>query len=243
MRVLNADQMREADRVTIQEIGIWSLVLMECAGRQVVSAIQQRFSDLAFLRIAVLCGPGNNGGDGFVIARTLLQTGYEASVFLIGSVSAVRGDPRVNLDILGRLGQTVVEVTNEQEWDLHFSDIATCDLVVDAMFGTGLWRPLSGLLETVVKDLERVGSPGGCGRSAERAVGRHAGLRWRGGRSGADGDLRGAQAAAHAAARRDALRRSRHRRHRHPARRGRRTGGTAPRGDHQRRSAGAARAA
>jgi ADP-dependent NAD(P)H-hydrate dehydratase / NAD(P)H-hydrate epimerase len=153
MRVLNADQMREADRVTIEEIGISSLVLMECAGRQVVSAIQQRFSDLAFLRVAVLCGPGNNGGDGFVIARTLLQTGYEASVFLIGPVAAVRGDARVNLDILGRLGQTVVEVTNEQEWDLHFSDIATCDLVVDAMFGTGLRRPLSGLLETVVKDL------------------------------------------------------------------------------------------
>jgi NAD(P)H-hydrate epimerase len=153
MRVLNAAQMREADRVTIEEIGISSLVLMECAGRQVVSAIQQTFSDLAFLRVAVLCGPGNNGGDGFVVARTLLQTGYEASVFLIGPVSDVRGDARVNLDILGRLGQTVVEVTNEQEWDLHFSDIATCDLVVDAMFGTGLKRPLAGLLETIVKDL------------------------------------------------------------------------------------------
>jgi hydroxyethylthiazole kinase-like uncharacterized protein yjeF len=153
MRVLNAAQMREADRVTIAEIGIPSLVLMECAGRQVVSAIQQSFDDLAFLRVAILCGTGNNGGDGFVVARTLLQAGYEASVFLIGSVADVRGDARVNLEILGRLGQTVVEVTNEQEWDLHFSDIATCDLVVDAMFGTGLTRPLSGLFETIVKDL------------------------------------------------------------------------------------------
>jgi len=153
MRVLNAAQMREADRVTIEQIGIPSLVLMECAGRQVVSAIQQSFNDLAFLRVAVICGPGNNGGDGFVVARTLLQAGYEASVFLIGPVASVRGDARVNLEILGRLGQTVVEVSNEQEWDLHFSDIATCDLVVDAMFGTGLKKPLAGLFETIVKDL------------------------------------------------------------------------------------------
>ncbi len=153
MRVLDAAQMREADRIAIEEIGIPSVVLMECAGRQVVSTIQRRFEDLALLRVAVLCGPGNNGGDGFVVARTLQQAGYEAAVFLIGRVSEVRGDARLNLEILGRLGQSVVEITNEQEWDLHFSDIATCGLVVDALFGTGLKRPLAGLFETIVKDL------------------------------------------------------------------------------------------
>ena len=152
MRVLNAQQMREADRVTIEEIGIPSPVLMECAGRQVVSTLQQRFDDLPLLRVAVLCGTGNNGGDGFVVARTLLQAG-DASVFLVGRVADVRGDARVNLEILGRLGHTVVEVTDEQEWDLHFSDIATCGLVVDALFGTGLSRPLEGLYETIVRDL------------------------------------------------------------------------------------------
>ncbi len=153
MRVLNAQQMREADRVTIEEIGIPSPVLMECAGRQVVSTLQQRFDDLPLLRVAVLCGTGNNGGDGFVVARTLLQAGGDASVFLVGRVADVRGDARVNLEILGRLGHTVVEVTDEQEWDLHFSDIATCGLVVDALFGTGLSRPLEGLYETIVRDL------------------------------------------------------------------------------------------
>jgi NAD(P)H-hydrate epimerase len=153
MRVLNAAQMREADRVTIEEIGIASLVLMECAGRQVVSTIQQAFPDLGLLRVAVLCGSGNNGGDGFVVARTLLQAGCEASVFLVGQVADVRGDARTNLEILGRLGHTVVEITDEQEWELHFSDISTCGLVVDALFGTGLRRPLSGLFETIVKDL------------------------------------------------------------------------------------------
>ena len=72
MRVLNAAQMREADRRTIEEIGIPSLVLMENAGRQAVAAMEAMYSDLPERRVAVLCGRGNNGGDGFVIARTLL---------------------------------------------------------------------------------------------------------------------------------------------------------------------------
>ena len=69
MRVLSAEQMREADRRTIEEIGIPSVVLMENAGRQVVSALQAAFEHLASLRVAVLAGRGNNGGDGFVIGR------------------------------------------------------------------------------------------------------------------------------------------------------------------------------
>src|SRR5919205_2743693 len=106
MRVLNSAQMRQADRRTIEEIGIPSLVLMENAGRQAVAAMEAMFSDLLERQIAVLCGRGNNGGDGFVIARTLIQRGADVSVFLIGSVSEIRGDARVNLEILGRLGVT-----------------------------------------------------------------------------------------------------------------------------------------
>jgi NAD(P)H-hydrate epimerase len=153
MRVLNAAQMREADRITIDEIGIASLVLMECAGRQVVATLEERIEDLAGSRVAVLCGPGNNGGDGFVVARTLLQGGLDVAVFLVGRAAEVKGDARVNLDILGRLGHTIVEIGNEQEWELHASDVSRCDLVIDALFGTGLSRPLSGLLETIVRDV------------------------------------------------------------------------------------------
>src|ERR671931_2438321 len=107
MRILNAAQMREADRFTIEEIGIPSLVLMENAGRQVVAAIEAVYTDLLERHVAVLSGRGNNGGDGFVVARTLAQRGVEVSVFLIGRVSDVRGDARTNLDILGRVGVTV----------------------------------------------------------------------------------------------------------------------------------------
>ncbi len=110
MRVLNAAQMREADRITIDDIGIGSLILMECAGRQVVATLEERVEDLAESRIAVLCGPGNNGGDGFVVARTLLQAGHDVAVFLVGRAADVSGDARINLDILGRLGHTLVEI-------------------------------------------------------------------------------------------------------------------------------------
>jgi hydroxyethylthiazole kinase-like uncharacterized protein yjeF len=159
MRVLNSDQMREADRRTIEEIGIPSIVLMENAGRQVVAAMEATFEDLVERHVAVLCGRGNNGGDGFVVARTLLQRGIDVSVFVLGSVADIRGDARTNLEILGHLGLTVVEIVDGQAWELHFSEISSCDLIVDALFGTGLKTPLQGMLETVVADVNGSGIP------------------------------------------------------------------------------------
>jgi hydroxyethylthiazole kinase-like uncharacterized protein yjeF len=159
MRVLNTQQMREADRRTIDEIGIPAIVLMENAGRQAVAAMEAAFDDLATSHVGVLCGRGNNGGDGFVIARTLVQRGVETSVFLLGRVADVRGDARTNLEVLGRIGLTVVEITNAQEWELHFSEISRCELLVDAILGTGFHGQLSGLLETVVADVNGLGVP------------------------------------------------------------------------------------
>jgi len=159
MRVLNTQQMREADRRTIDEIGIPSIVLMENAGRQAVAAMEAAFEDLTTSHVGVLCGRGNNGGDGFVVARTLVQRGIETSVFLLGSVAEVRGDARTNLEVLGRIGLTVVEITNAQEWELHFTEISHCELLVDAIVGTGFHGQLSGLLETVVADVNGLGVP------------------------------------------------------------------------------------
>src|SRR4051812_45212803 len=159
MRILTAAQMREADRRTIEEIGIPSLVLMENAGRQVVAAIEAVHAELLEQSVAVLCGRGNNGGDGFVVARTLLPGGVDVSVFLIGRVADVRGDARINLEILGRLGLTVVEIGDSQAWEPHFTEVSDCALIIDAIFGTGLNAPLSGLMETVVADVNGSGVP------------------------------------------------------------------------------------
>src|SRR5213594_9499 len=159
MRVLNSAQMREADRRTIDDIGIPSLVLMENAGRQAVAAMEAVHDDLAERKVAVLCGRGNNGGDGFVVARTLAQRGVDVSVFLLGRVADVRGDARANLEILGRLGLTVVEVADSQAWELHFSEVSDCTLIVDAIFGTGLNAPVSGLIQSVIADVNASGIP------------------------------------------------------------------------------------
>ena len=135
------------------------MVLMENAGRQVVAALEAAYEDLTDRHVAVLCGPGNNGGDGFVVARTLHQRGVEVSVFVIATIAAIKGDARLNLEILGRLGLTAVEISDEQSWDLHFSEISQCELIVDAIFGTGLKSPLSGMMETVAADVNASGIP------------------------------------------------------------------------------------
>src|SRR6476660_10425684 len=93
------------------------------------------------------------------IARTLVQRGVETSVFLLGSVADVRGEARTNLEVLGRIGLTIVEITNAQEWELHFSELSRCELMVDAILGTGFHGQLSGLLETVVADINGLGVP------------------------------------------------------------------------------------
>ena len=159
MRVLNAAQMREADRRTIVEVGIPSIVLMENAGQRSVEALAAAFDDLAARRVAVLCGCGNNGGDGFVAARALRGRGAAATVFLLGPRDAVRGDARANLDVLDRIGLPVVELPDDAAWTRHGAGVAGHDLMVDAIFGTGLSRPLNGMLQTVVDDLNAAPAP------------------------------------------------------------------------------------
>jgi NAD(P)H-hydrate epimerase len=151
--------MREADQRTINDIGIPGIVLMENAGRQIVSAMEAHIDGLRDGTVAVLAGRGNNGGDGFVVARTLAQRNIEPTVFLFGRVSDVTGDARTNLNILGQLGISVVEIADSQAWELHSGEALGADVIVDAIFGTGLHDPLTGLLETVAGDVNGSGKP------------------------------------------------------------------------------------
>ena len=146
MRVLNGAQMREADRRTINDIGVPSLVLMENAGHQVVAAMESAFDDLASRRVAVLCGRGNNGGDGFVIARTLSQQGLEVGVFLLGRAADVEGKrPDPTSTSWGSWDCPSSSSTTARRGELHGPEVVRFDLLVDAVLGTGLSKPLAGL--------------------------------------------------------------------------------------------------
>ena len=159
MRVLDTAQMREADRRTIEEIGIPSITLMENAGRRVADVMASVFDDLAESSVAILCGRGSNGGDGFVAARALRRRGADVAVFLLGLTADVRGDARTNLDALANLDVTVTEVPDGAAWTGLRLDVAACDVIVDAILGTGLNRPLEGMLPAVVDDVNAALAP------------------------------------------------------------------------------------
>ena len=158
MRVLTPAQMREAERRTIEDRGVPSLRLMERAGEEVVAAIEAHVARRPGAA-TILCGRGNNGGDGWVVARLLRQRGWDVAGVLFGYVDDVAGDARTNLDRVRRTGMRVVEVVDAQGWDRCRPRLAAGGLVVDALFGTGLKRPLSGLLATVVGDVNAAGGP------------------------------------------------------------------------------------
>ncbi len=132
MKVLTAAQMREADRLTTERYGISSLQLMENAGAAITEFVREKFPDIIRQKIAVLCGKGNNGGDGLVIARLLKESGCSPEVVLFANPGAVEGDAAINLKRWQQgLGETHV-VTSPPEWEPVRADLEKADLIVDA---------------------------------------------------------------------------------------------------------------
>src|SRR5712691_10026756 len=153
--VVNAAEMRDADRRTIQEIGLPGAVLMESAGAAVARAIGERFPGAR--RPVVLCGKGNNGGDGFVVARHLRER--KPSVFLLGLRAEVRGDALLHLGVFERSGGTVHEVADEAAWAAARPTVFAADLLVDALLGTGLKQEPSGLVGQAIRDVAQRPEP------------------------------------------------------------------------------------
>lgn len=150
--VLTAAQMRDADRRTIEEIGLPGAVLMENAGAAAARVLRSRY--LCSRRPLVLCGKGNNGGDGFVIARHLLD--LAPSVFLFGSRQDVRGEARLHMGALERSGGVLVEVLDEASWARVRAAAATADVAVDALLGTGLHQAPAGAVAEAIALLRSV---------------------------------------------------------------------------------------
>jgi len=146
MKVVSAQQMREIDRRAIEGYGIPGVVLMENAGLQVVRVLEQRFSPLAHKKVAVIAGRGNNGGDGFVIARHLFNRRCQVKVYLLGRRDQIRGDARTNLEIISNMGLDIREIISLEELD----DLSNFDLLIDAILGTGISSAVEGFYREVI---------------------------------------------------------------------------------------------
>src|ERR1700720_1575304 len=172
MKVLTAEQMREVDRLTTVRYGVPSLQLMENAGAAVADYLSQAFPDLSTRGILVLCGKGNNGGDGFVVARRLRERGAPPRVFLFAELSAVLGDAAVNLQLWRTGGGELHAVTSKSEWATAREALNEADFVVDALLGTGIKGPVEGLLASVIEDVNtwREKRPSRLGRGRARFV-------------------------------------------------------------------------
>src|SRR5690242_195912 len=156
MKALTAAEMREVDRLTTDRYGIPSLQLMENAGTQFVNFLCSSYDDVATSHAAILCGKGNNGGDGFVIARHLQDKGLKPSVYLFNEQAAVRGDAAENLARLKKSGGKVQEITACTQWEQVRGEIAKSRVIVDALLGTGLKGKVEGLPASVIEDVNKI---------------------------------------------------------------------------------------
>ncbi len=152
--LVTAAVMAEIDRRTIEEIGIPGPVLMENAGRGTAAVIIETLEKRGLwgtgLPVTVISGIGNNGGDGFVVARYLREQGCHVTAFLAGRVEDTQGDGRLNLDIFLKAGGEVKEIANVDDIEELTRSISDAEIVVDALFGTGLSKEVAGLHRQVI---------------------------------------------------------------------------------------------
>ncbi|MFB0524843.1 MAG: NAD(P)H-hydrate epimerase, partial [Phycisphaerae bacterium] len=135
--------------------------LMENAGRSCAELIKDKLAGVAEPVVCIFCGTGNNGGDGYVIARHLLNSGFKVIVVICGDRNKIKGDAKINLDILERLGQPI-EQLNLDDGDIPrrikaFADGA--DMLVDGLFGTGLSGQLSDEYKQLIESINAQNCP------------------------------------------------------------------------------------
>ncbi|EFK95183.1 Uncharacterized protein yjeF, partial [sediment metagenome] len=156
MRLVSAQQMRAIDRRAIEKIGIPGLELMENAGRGIAHFIKDIFSgETKGRRIAIFCGRGNNGGDGYVIARFLHSWGATIQVFLLAERSQIEGDALINLQKIEQIGVRIAKIGTQDALPI----LSGTDLIVDAIFGTGFRGQAEPGIARVIDYLNSSGIP------------------------------------------------------------------------------------
>ncbi len=159
MILVTAAEMQEMDRQTIATHAIAGLELMEAAGQGATRMLLAQFADQTQDGVSIICGKGNNGGDGFVIARELAAKGIEVTVYLLAKTDAVKGDAETNLKRLATLKVPLIEVPDEVSFSKVKSNIARSGLLVDAIFGTGLTSDVRGFFKIAIDFINSTGIP------------------------------------------------------------------------------------
>jgi hydroxyethylthiazole kinase-like uncharacterized protein yjeF len=160
-RIMSRDEVRRVDRWAIEQIGVPGVVLMENAGRSCAELIREKLKGVAKPSVCLFCGAGNNGGDGYVIARHLRNAGFEIHIVVFGSREKITGDARINLDILERLNQAIdwLNPSDSQVADRIRDAAGGVHLVVDALFGTGLQGEVKPECRTIIDAINGLGIP------------------------------------------------------------------------------------
>lgn len=154
------EQMRELDRCAIQDYEIPGIVLMENAGAGATKIIQAMLARRSELKsVLIVCGKGNNGGDGFVVARYLHNQGVQVHVVLIGKKTQLVSEAKINCNILQHLEIPFYEISNSQELNFIISDLPTKFLVIDSIFGTGLTGDIQEPFASIIQSLIELNMP------------------------------------------------------------------------------------
>ncbi|MCP4112056.1 MAG: NAD(P)H-hydrate dehydratase [Desulfobacteraceae bacterium] len=147
MKISRVSEMREMDRTAVEKFGIAEELLMENAGHAAYDVLLKEFG-IINKKFVIFCGIGNNGGDGFVIARKIHSNGGQVKVFIIGDRNKFKGAAKTNLDIVSRLP---IQTLNAGYAEAVKNDLCNCDAVVDAIFGTGLARDVGGVYRDIIE--------------------------------------------------------------------------------------------
>ena len=159
MYLVTAKEMQQMDQETIRDIGIPGRILMENAGSGAFRFMCRVFPDLAEKSVGIVAGRGNNGGDGFVMARYLSQKSFSVKVYLLCRKNKIQGDARANLDLLTPLGIPVVEVPDAETFKKHKAAMRRHDIWVDSMLGTGLNSEVKGHYKAMILFLNALKKP------------------------------------------------------------------------------------
>lgn len=146
------EQARNADKRAIETFGIPSILLMENAALAVVREVKE------YAVFAVVCAPGSNGGDGLAIARHLCIMGKDVRVYILGDPKKGSEDFRTNLKIMTRLAPEVLNTVNDENFAEFESALKGCEACIDAMFGTGLNRPVEGMFKRAIEAMNSLTS-------------------------------------------------------------------------------------